>query len=218
MINPLPVVVADIRRSRGAVAAVVALIAVAVALGVAVSCQERALRVGSADAAGAFDLVIGAKGSPTQLVLTTVYLQPALLDLMPGGALESLAADPSVAYAAPLVFGDSYRGFPVVGSTADFVTRGAQLMRPRDASSVPIARWSWGLTCHSHSAPASRRPTGGPPRRAFSAMLASTRAFSTPWWAACRASAVPGTAPSWPRWRPCGRFTRARAGIRPGQR
>ena len=127
MINPLPLVLADIRRSRLAVAAVIALIAVAVALGVAVSCQERALRVGSAAAAAPFDLLIGAKGSPTQLVLTTVYLQPALLDLVPGEALAALASESGVAYAAPLVFGDSYRGFPVVGSTADFLTRGNQV-------------------------------------------------------------------------------------------
>jgi putative ABC transport system permease protein len=44
MLNPLPVVLADIRRSRAGFLAVVGLIAVAVALGVAVSAQERALR------------------------------------------------------------------------------------------------------------------------------------------------------------------------------
>ena len=127
MINPLPIVMADIRRSRAGVLAVIALIAIAVALGVAVSCQERALRIGSARASDAFDLVIGARGSSTQLVLTTVYLQPALLDLMPGDALKTLGSDSGVVYAAPLVFGDSYRSFPVVGSTTDFVTRGGRI-------------------------------------------------------------------------------------------
>jgi len=77
--NPLPVVLADLRRSRAGALAVASLIAVAVALGVAVSSQERALRAGSARAADPFDLLIGARGSATQLVLTTVYLQPALL-------------------------------------------------------------------------------------------------------------------------------------------
>ncbi|HXJ84020.1 MAG TPA: hypothetical protein VMS64_35715 [Candidatus Methylomirabilis sp.] len=50
-----------------------------------------------------------------------------MLDLIPGSTLEALAADPGVAYAAPLVFGDSYAGFPVIGSTADFVTRGGRV-------------------------------------------------------------------------------------------
>ena len=46
--------------------------------------RPRALREGSARAADAFDLLIGAPGSETQLVLTSVYLQPASLDLIDG--------------------------------------------------------------------------------------------------------------------------------------
>jgi putative ABC transport system permease protein len=126
MMNPLPVVLADIRHSRGGCIAVVCLIAVAVALGVAVSAQERALRQGSARAADAFDLLIGAPGSQTQLVLTSVYLQPAALPLMPGGVLRRLHEEPNVAYAAPIAFGDSFRGYPVVGSTVDFLSQGGR--------------------------------------------------------------------------------------------
>ena len=73
--NPLPVVLSDMRRGRAGIAAVVAVIAVAVALGVVVTAQERALRQGSARAADSFDLVVGARGSPTQLILSAVYLQ-----------------------------------------------------------------------------------------------------------------------------------------------
>ena len=124
MINPLPLVLADLRRSRAGAAAVVALIGVAVALGVAVTAEERALRAGTARAADAFDLVVGARGSPAQLVLSAVYLQPTLLDLVPGQVLKRLEQEPGIAYAAPVVFGDAHRGFPVVGSTVDFVTRG----------------------------------------------------------------------------------------------
>ena len=74
--NPCPVVFADLRQSRASALAVVALIAVAVALGVAVTAEERALRSGTARAANDFDLVVGAKGSPVQLVLNSVYLEP----------------------------------------------------------------------------------------------------------------------------------------------
>lgn len=125
MFNPLPVVLADMRRTRVGVVAVVALIAVAVALGVAVSAQERALRQGSARAADRFDLLIGAPGSPTQLVLSTVYLQLAALPLIDGELLEELVADEGVQYASPLAFGDFFQGYPLIGVTADFVTGGA---------------------------------------------------------------------------------------------
>lgn len=127
MFNPLPIVAADLKRSRSGVLAIVLLIAVAVALGVAVSAQERALREGSAQAADAFDLVIGAPGSATQLVLSTVYLQPATVNLIDGAILQDLAENDSVGYAAPIGFGDSYRGYQLVGTSADFITRGGAL-------------------------------------------------------------------------------------------
>jgi putative ABC transport system permease protein len=109
------------------VLAIVLLVALAVGLGVAVSAQERALRQGSARAAEAFDLLIGAPGSETQLVLSTVYLQPASIDLIDGKLLAELAHDPGVAYAAPLGFGDSWQSHQLVGSTTDFVTRGGKV-------------------------------------------------------------------------------------------
>jgi putative ABC transport system permease protein len=115
VINPLPVVRAELRRTRAATIAAVALVAVAVALGVAVTAQERALRAGTARAADAFDVLIGARGSPTQLVLSTVYLQPTALDLLTGPILARLDAEPGVAWAAPIALGDSYRSWPTSG-------------------------------------------------------------------------------------------------------
>jgi len=123
-VNPLPVVLSDMRRGRAGIAAVVAVIAVAVALGVVVTAQERALRQGSARAADSFDLVVGARGSPTQLILSAVYLQPTMLELLPGNEVLRLDAEGGVAWAAPLVFGDSWKGRPIVGSTASFVSAG----------------------------------------------------------------------------------------------
>ena len=62
--NPWLVVKAGLVRHRTPYALFVLLIAVAVALGVAVSAQEAALRIGSARAADKFDLVVAAPGSP----------------------------------------------------------------------------------------------------------------------------------------------------------
>ncbi|ALN71142.1 ABC transporter permease [Aureimonas sp. AU20] len=112
---------ADLRRHAAGVVAVVLLIALATALGVAVTLGERAIRLGSARAAAAFDLVVGAPGSETQLVLSSVFLQPAPLPLLPGRVLADLAADPRVRYAAPVGFGDFVGDDPVVGTTLDVV-------------------------------------------------------------------------------------------------
>lgn len=127
MINPLPVVTAETRRAPAGVVAAVLLIACATALGIVVSITERALRAGSAQAADAFDVLIAARGSPTQLVLSVVYLEPAPLDLVRGAAMDRVSREPGVAWAAPVAFGDSYRGLPVIGSTADLVTRGGRV-------------------------------------------------------------------------------------------
>lgn len=108
---------ADLRRLWAGSLVVVLLVALATALGVAVVLQERALRLGSARAADRFDLVIGAGGSETQLVLSSVFLQPSPLPLMPGSILSKLAADPRVAWVSPIGFGDSFSGYPIAGTS-----------------------------------------------------------------------------------------------------
>ena len=120
--NPWPLVLADFRRNRVGALAVVLLVALAVALGVAVSAQDRALRQGSARAADKFTLIIGAPGGETQLVLSSVYLQPAAIGLVPPAVLAELDQEQTVKLASPIGFGDSWRGHPVVGVTPQFVT------------------------------------------------------------------------------------------------
>jgi putative ABC transport system permease protein len=124
MANPFPVIAADVKQAKGGVIAIIVLIAVAVGLGVGISAQERALREGTTRAADAFDLLVGARGSETQLVLSTIYLQPSPVDLIDGNILQDLIADPRVKFAAPIGFGDNYQGYPIVGSTKDFITQG----------------------------------------------------------------------------------------------
>lgn len=72
------------------------------------------------DARG-LDLVVGAKGSPAQLILSTVYHA----DLPPGNiALADArpwAEDSRVSLAAPLALGDSFRGFRIVGTTPEYL-------------------------------------------------------------------------------------------------
>lgn len=114
-------IVADLKRHWLGALALVLLVALATALSVAVTLQERALRLGSARAADHFDLVIGAAASETQLVLSSVFLQTSLLPLMEGHVLEKLSHDPRVAWAAPVGFGDSYKNYPIIGTTSKLV-------------------------------------------------------------------------------------------------
>lgn len=110
-------IISDLKRLWAGSLVVVILVAMATALGATVTLQERALRLGSARAADKFDLVIGAAGSETQLVLSSVFLQAAPLPLVSGQTLAGLAKDPRVAWAGPIGFGDSFAGYPIVGST-----------------------------------------------------------------------------------------------------
>ncbi|MGU3574355.1 ABC transporter permease [Brucellaceae bacterium C25G] len=114
-------ITADLKRHWLGALALVLLVAFATALSVAVTLQERALRLGSARAADHFDLVIGAAASETQLVLSSVFLQTSLLPLMEGNVLEKLSQDKRVAWAAPVGFGDSYKNYPIIGTTSKLV-------------------------------------------------------------------------------------------------
>ena len=125
--NPFPMVLADWRAMRGTAFGCILLVALAVAIGVAVGAQERALRQASARASDDFALLIGAPGSQTNLVLTSVYLQLEALPLIDGAVLNRLAADKRVAAVAPIAFGDVVNGYPVIGTTANFVTRWGRL-------------------------------------------------------------------------------------------
>ncbi len=122
--NPFPVIRADLRRNVLLVWVTIFLVALSVASGIAVISQERALRQGSARAADDFDVLVGAPGSGTQLVLTTVYLQAQAIPLLDGDVLLQASVAAGVKYAAPIAFGDNWQGHPIVGTIADFASRG----------------------------------------------------------------------------------------------
>lgn len=68
----------------------------------------------------AFDMVIGAKGSPLQLVLSSVYLMDQPTGNISRDLYRELKADEEYVEAAyPINMGDSYRGFRLVGTTRD---------------------------------------------------------------------------------------------------
>ena len=79
------------------------------------------------DLAG-IDLVVGAKGSPMQLILSGVFHIDAPTGNIPLAAVKQLEANPQVAKLIPISLGDSFRGFRIVGSSLDYIKHyGAQL-------------------------------------------------------------------------------------------
>ena len=72
------------------------------------------------DAAG-IDLVIGAKGSPLQLVLSTVFQIDIPTGNIDVAEAAKVIAQPLVKQAIPLALGDSYKTFRIVGTTAAYV-------------------------------------------------------------------------------------------------
>jgi putative ABC transport system permease protein len=72
------------------------------------------------DARG-IDLVVGAKGSPMQLILSGIYHVDAPTGNIPLEAAEALARHRMVKRAIPLALGDSWRGFRIVGAGREYV-------------------------------------------------------------------------------------------------
>lgn len=107
---------AYLRRRPLSTALVVVLLAVGVAmvtltLLVSHELESRLHR----DAAG-IDLVVGAKGSPLQIVLAGVYHVDVPPGNIPLAAIMQLRADPRVTRVIPLSLGDNLRGFRIVGT------------------------------------------------------------------------------------------------------
>lgn len=72
--------------------------------------------------AGEFDAVLGARGSPLQLVLAALFQLESPPGLVDAAEVERLRRHPAVAQAYPLVMGDNYRGWRVVGAPPALLT------------------------------------------------------------------------------------------------
>jgi putative ABC transport system permease protein len=66
------------------------------------------------------DLVVGAKGSPLQLILSAVFHADVPTGNIGVAEAETVVANPMVASATPIALGDSFRGFRIVGTDASF--------------------------------------------------------------------------------------------------
>ncbi|MDX5429123.1 MAG: ABC transporter permease [Bacteroidota bacterium] len=69
------------------------------------------------------DMIVAAKGSPLQVLLSSIYLLDAPTGNIPIGRLDSLRIDPQVSSATPLSLGDSYQQFRIIGTDRTYFDR-----------------------------------------------------------------------------------------------
>ena len=141
------------------------LTAVSVALGVSLVVASvllaRGIKEGFIAGATDYNLVVGAKGSPTQLVLSVVFRMDLATPNIEYTIYQDLEQDPRVEIAVPVGIGDAYQGFRYVA------TNGAY-----------FAPFSWRRKTFSLSS--GRFFADGPPNDAtYEAVLGAEAADST---------------------------------------
>jgi putative ABC transport system permease protein len=125
------------------------------------------------------DVVVGAKGSPMQLILAGVFHIDTPAGNIPLAEVQSLQKDARVEKLIPLSLGDSFRGFRIVGTTADYVThyeakltdstiKGAMFKAPLEAVIGAVVAENTGLATGnsfigSHGLGAEGHPHGSTP-------------------------------------------------------
>ena len=126
--GPTRLALAYARRRPLATLLVVLLAAVGTAVVVLTLAVARELETRLDRDSEGIDLVVGAKGSPLQLVLAGVYHVDVPPGNIPLAAVAELRANPMIASAIPLALGDSVRGFRIVGTEHALVAHyGAKL-------------------------------------------------------------------------------------------
>jgi len=115
--NLMKIVIKNMRQRALATWLTGTSVALGVALAVAIVLIKQGVQQRFEQGTLGYEMVVGAKGSPLQLVLNTVYN----LDISPGNIswklFEQLRADRRVKLAVPFSVGDNFHGFRIVGTT-----------------------------------------------------------------------------------------------------
>ncbi len=116
-----------VRRSlrQHALSTIVTVLSAALASGLVMavfSLSEQSKMAFTGGPAG-FDAVLGARGSPLQLVLNTVFHLETSPGNVPWSLYEEMKTDARVDVAIPYAVGDNFRGFRIVGTTGEIFSR-----------------------------------------------------------------------------------------------
>jgi putative ABC transport system permease protein len=75
------------------------------------------IRTSFAQSVSGVDLIVGARSSPVQLMLFSVFHIGSVPQVMTMDSVRAVAQHRSVSWVVPLSLGDSHRGYPVLGTT-----------------------------------------------------------------------------------------------------
>ncbi|MGY8524603.1 ABC transporter permease [Paracidovorax citrulli] len=118
--HPLVALIGIAARSawnrRGNLVWMVIAIALSTALLLGVERVRHQVRSSFAQSVSGTDLIVGAPGSPVQLVLYSVFRLGGATHNVSWQSVQRLADHPQVAWIVPLSLGDSHRGFPVLAT------------------------------------------------------------------------------------------------------
>ncbi len=117
MTHLLPLAVKSAWNRRYTLALTLVAIALSVTLLLGIERLRQDARDSFAQAVSGTDLVVGARTSPIQLLLYTVFRLGEATNNLGWDSAQALAAHPAVAWTIPLSLGDSHRDFPVLGTT-----------------------------------------------------------------------------------------------------
>ncbi len=126
------------RRRSLATMLVVVLLAIGVATVALTLLVSRELEEHLTRDAEGIDLVVGAKGSPLQIVLAGVYHADVPPGNIPLAAVESLRKNPLIAQVIPLALGDSFQGYRIVGTEPEFIAHYGGALAEGESWSLPL--------------------------------------------------------------------------------
>jgi putative ABC transport system permease protein len=95
-------------------------IALGVGLVVAITSLRQQAQENFNKVAASYELIVGAKGSPLQLTLNTVYHLDVPVGNIPYDYYQTLKNDWRVQYAIPFALGDNYKGHRLVGTEPEY--------------------------------------------------------------------------------------------------
>lgn len=98
----------------------VLLLALSIALLLGIQQLKSSFEFQMANNLGRIDMVVGAKGSPLQLVLSSVLHIDNPTGNIPYSEYEKLQKNRMIASVVPISYGDNYKGNRIVGTTEDF--------------------------------------------------------------------------------------------------
>lgn len=97
-------------------------IAMSVALLLGIEKLSTSMRLSFQNSVSGTDLIVGSSGSPTNLLLYSVFHMGEASKNITWQSYQDIANDPKVAWTIPISLGDNHRGYRVVGTNTDFFT------------------------------------------------------------------------------------------------